>query len=119
VELNTPISTDEFRMPDRGPDDAIAGAAAEYERERNQSGIDGESARGSECLGFLAHEIRNLLHTALMAFEVKTGSRQHHAGQARNVRYSTFARQTGATPSGDVASASELSAANRCRAERD
>ena len=33
-----------------------------------------------------------------------------------NVRYTTFARQTGATPSGDVASASELSAANHCRA---
>ena len=33
-----------------------------------------------------------------------------------NVRYTTFHRQTGATPSGDVASASELSAANHCRA---
>jgi len=29
-------------------------------------------------------------------------------GSDRNVRYTTFARQTGATPSGDVASASEL-----------
>jgi len=47
----------------------------EYGRERNQTGIDGESARGTERLGFFAHELRNLLHTALMAFEVlKTGN---------------------------------------------
>ena len=38
------------------------------------------------------------------------------AAGAGNVRYTTFARQTGATPLGDVASASELLAANRCRA---
>ena len=56
-------------------DDAIAGAVTEYGRERNQSGIDGESARGSERLGYFAHELRNLMNTALMAFEVlKTGN---------------------------------------------
>ncbi len=36
-----------------------------------------------------------------------------------NVRYTTFARQTGATPSGDVASAAELPAANATEQERD
>ncbi len=47
----------------------------EYGRERNQSGVDGESARGSERLGFFAHELRNLMNTAIMAFEVlKTGN---------------------------------------------
>jgi signal transduction histidine kinase len=75
VELNVPIGTDEFRMLNRCLDDAIAGAVTEYGRERNQSGIDGESARGSERLGFFAHELRNLMNTALMAFEVlKTGN---------------------------------------------
>lgn len=75
VELNAPISTDDFRTLNRCLDDAIAGAVTEYGRERNQSGIDGESARGSERLGFLAHELRNLLNTALMAFAVlKTGN---------------------------------------------
>ena len=74
VELNAPISTDDFRTLNRCLDDAIAGAVTEYGRERNQSGIDGESARGSERLGFFAHELRNLLNTATMAFEVlKTG----------------------------------------------
>jgi hypothetical protein len=43
----------------------LAAAVTEYGRERNQSGIDGESARGTERLGFFAHELRNLLNTAL------------------------------------------------------
>ena len=74
-ELNAPISTDDFRTLNRCLDDAIAGAVTEYGRERNQSGIDGESARGSERLGFFAHELRNLMNTSLMAFEVlKTGN---------------------------------------------
>ena len=37
--------------------------------------LDGETARGSERAGFLAHELRNVLNTAIMAFEVlKTGN---------------------------------------------
>jgi signal transduction histidine kinase len=75
VELNAPISTDNFRTLNRCLDDAIAGAVTEYGREHNQSGIDGESARGTERLGFFAHELRNLLNTALMAFDVlRTGN---------------------------------------------
>jgi signal transduction histidine kinase len=75
VELNAPISTDDFRTLNRCLDEAIAGAVTEYGRQRNQSGIDGESARGSERLGFFAHELRNLLNTAIVAFEVlKTGN---------------------------------------------
>jgi signal transduction histidine kinase len=75
VETNAPISTDDFRTLNRCLDDAIAGAVTEYGRERNQSTIDGESARESERLGFLAHELRNLTNTAMLAFEVlKTGN---------------------------------------------
>jgi signal transduction histidine kinase len=74
VELNAPISTDDFRTLNRCLDDAIAGAVTEYGRGRNQSGIDRENVRGGERLGFLAHEMRNLMNTALMAFEVlRTG----------------------------------------------
>ena len=75
VELDAPISTDDFRTLNRCLDDAIAGAVTEYGRERSQSGINGESARSSERLGFFAHELRNLMNTSLMAFEVlKTGN---------------------------------------------
>jgi signal transduction histidine kinase len=56
-------------------DDAIAGAVTVYGRERDQSAIDGETARGSERLGFFTHELRNLVNTAIVAFEVlKTGN---------------------------------------------
>ena len=75
VESSAPISTEDFRTLNRCLDDAIAGAVTEYGRERNQSGIDDESARGNERLGFFAHEMRNLINTAVMAFEVlKTGN---------------------------------------------
>jgi signal transduction histidine kinase len=75
VEMNAPIGTEDFRTLNRCLDDAIAGAVTEYGRERNQSTLDGETARGSERLGFLAHELRNLLNTAILAFEVlKTGN---------------------------------------------
>jgi len=70
VEAGAPIGTDDFRMLNRCLDDAIAGAVTEYGRERNQSTLDGESARGSERLGFFAHELRNLTNTAITAFEV-------------------------------------------------
>jgi hypothetical protein len=73
--MNAPINTDEFRMLNRCLDEAIAGAVTEYGRERNQSTLDGETARASERLGFFAHELRNLINTAMMAFEVlKTGN---------------------------------------------
>ena len=74
--MNAPISTDDFRMLNRCLDDAIAGAVTEYGRERrDQSTLDGEVARGTERLGFLAHELRNLVNTAILAFEVlKTGN---------------------------------------------
>jgi signal transduction histidine kinase len=75
VEVNAPISTDDFRTLNRCLDEAIAGAVTEYGREQNQSTLDGERARGSERLGFLAHELRNLTNTAIFAFEVlKTGN---------------------------------------------
>jgi signal transduction histidine kinase len=70
VEMNAPIPTDDFRMLNCCLDDAIAGAVTEYGRERNQSILDEEIERGSERLGFLAHELRNLVNTAIMAFEV-------------------------------------------------
>jgi signal transduction histidine kinase len=75
LETHATISTDEFRTLNRCLDDAIAGAVTQYGRERNQSGIDVETERGSERLGFLAHELRNLINTAMIAFEVlRTGN---------------------------------------------
>jgi len=69
MEMDAPISTDDFRTLNRCLDDAIAGAVTEYSRERDVT-RDGESAYANEHLGFLAHELRNLTNTAILAFEV-------------------------------------------------
>jgi signal transduction histidine kinase len=75
VERNAAISTDDFRMLNKCLDDAIAGAVTEFSRQQNQSTLDDETARGNERAGFLAHEMRNYLNTAIVAFEVlKTGN---------------------------------------------
>ena len=75
VELDAPISTDDFRTLNRCLDDAIAGAVTEFGLGRNQSTLDGELARGNERLGFLAHQVQSLTNTAIVAFEVlKTGT---------------------------------------------
>jgi signal transduction histidine kinase len=69
VETAAPISLDDFRVLNRCLDDAIAGAVTQFGRERNQAGVDGEAARGRERLGFIAHELRNLVNTGLMAYD--------------------------------------------------
>lgn len=75
VETHVPVSTEDFRMLNGCLDDAIASAVTQYGRERDQSAIDGDIVRDNERLGFFAHELRNLLNTAMLAFEVvKSGT---------------------------------------------
>jgi signal transduction histidine kinase len=75
VELNIPISTEDFGTLNRCLDDAIAGAVTEYGRGREEVSVDREATRGSERLGFFVHELRNLINTATLAFDVlKTGN---------------------------------------------
>ena len=69
VETNAPISTDDFRMLNQCLDEAIASAVTMYARESQQSRVDAAD-RGSERMGFLVHELRNLVNTAIVAFEV-------------------------------------------------
>lgn len=85
VETSAPISAADFRLLNSCLDDAIAGAVSEYARERRLSDVDGESVRGNERLGFLAHELRNLTHTALMAFEVLRSGNVGVAGSTGTV----------------------------------
>ncbi len=70
MEINVPVSIDDFRLLNECLDNAIAGAVTQYAREADQSAVDGETARESERLGFFAHELRNLINTATTAFEV-------------------------------------------------
>jgi hypothetical protein len=70
IELGIPISADEFRTLNRCLDEAIAQAVTEYARQRDLSQPHGAARRG-----FFVHEQRNLLHNAILAFEVlKTGA---------------------------------------------
>jgi signal transduction histidine kinase len=75
VETNAPISADEFRTLNRCLDEAIASAVTIYERESQQSHAEKAMDRDHERMAFLVHELRNLVNTALVAFEVlKSGN---------------------------------------------
>lgn len=70
LELNAPISLEDFRTLNRCLDDAIASAVTEY-GSGNQYIVDGDGER----FGFFVHELRNLVGTASVAFEVlRTGN---------------------------------------------
>jgi signal transduction histidine kinase len=64
-ETNAPISADEFHTFNRCLDDAIAGAVTEYMRQHEISITD----QGTERLGDLAHELRNALGVAMLAYQ--------------------------------------------------
>jgi len=70
LETNAPIRTDDFRILNGCLDDAIAGAVTQFGRDRQQGVSDGSRTRETERLGFFAHELRNLIQTAMLAFEV-------------------------------------------------
>ena len=91
VETSAPISAEEFRLLNGCLDYAIAGAVTQYGRERDQSVIDGESGRENERLGFFAHELRNLVHTAMIAFEVIKSGNVGVAGSTGSVLYRCLA----------------------------
>jgi signal transduction histidine kinase len=65
-ELNAAISTEDFQVFNRCLDDAIAGAVTAYGHQRERD----LAFEGTERLGVLAHEMRNLLHTAILSFDV-------------------------------------------------
>ncbi|HJR58373.1 MAG TPA: HAMP domain-containing sensor histidine kinase [Vicinamibacterales bacterium] len=71
VTQAAPISVDEFRILNRSLDTAIAEAVTEHARLTAHKATQGETER----LGQLAHELRNHVQTALLAFSVlKSGT---------------------------------------------
>jgi signal transduction histidine kinase len=71
LEIDAPITTDEFHTLNRCLDDAIAQAVTEYTRLRERSLSEEETQRS----GILAHELRNRLSAATLAFQMlKKGS---------------------------------------------
>jgi signal transduction histidine kinase len=73
VETNAPISADDFRTLNRCLDEAIAAAVTTHEGgSQRRASIEQHQAteRSNERVGFLVHELRNLVSTAIVAFEV-------------------------------------------------
>ena len=68
VEQGTPVTAGEFRTLNRCLDDAIANAVIEFGRQRDQFAADESTRATNERLGFLAHELRNLIGNAILAF---------------------------------------------------
>ena len=71
IEMHVSITPTNFKSLNMCLDIAIAEAVTEYSNRRERQIVD----RGVEQLGFLAHELRNLMNTATLAFEaVRSGS---------------------------------------------
>jgi signal transduction histidine kinase len=71
VEQNAPITVQEFNILNRCLDKAIADAVTEHARITAET----RSSQELERIGHVAHEIRNKVNTALLAFEaVKRGT---------------------------------------------
>lgn len=80
IERNASIKNDEFHTLNRCLDNAIADAVSQYTHERDRVNADVNEHTMNERLGLVAHEFRNRLNTAVLAWNViKTG----HVGLIR------------------------------------
>src|ERR1700730_13160632 len=74
-ERDAPFLIDEFRTLNRCLDNAIADAVTEFSYQRDFAVADRPAVEMHERLGFFAHELRNFLQTATLAFTAaKTGN---------------------------------------------
>jgi signal transduction histidine kinase len=74
-ERDAPFQIDEFRTLNRCLDNAIADAVTEFSYQRDSAAADKHAAQMNERIGFFAHELRNFLQTATLAFgAAKTGN---------------------------------------------
>ncbi|MFZ3119430.1 MAG: HAMP domain-containing sensor histidine kinase [Variovorax sp.] len=68
VERDAPFSVDQFRTLNRCLDNAIADAVTQFAAQRDVEVARRQAEEENERLGFLAHELRNHLHVAKLAF---------------------------------------------------
>ncbi|WAC71017.1 HAMP domain-containing sensor histidine kinase [Roseateles sp. SL47] len=68
VERDAPFSVEEFRTLNRCLDNAIADAVSEFAAQRDKQVARRQAQEENQRLGMLAHELRNYLHTATLAF---------------------------------------------------
>ncbi|MEY8175044.1 sensor histidine kinase [Burkholderia multivorans] len=68
VEQDAPFSVEQFRTLNRCLDNAIADAVTEFASQRDLEVARRQAEEENQRLGFLAHELRNHLHVAKLAF---------------------------------------------------
>jgi signal transduction histidine kinase len=74
-ELDAVIEIDEFRTLNRCLDNAIANAVTEFSYQHDSMLEDSHAHAWNERLGFFAHELRNLIHTATLSLAaIKAGN---------------------------------------------
>lgn len=75
VERDAPVTTDEFRTLNRCLDNGIADAVTEFGRQRDNMVCAEGSHAVAQRLGSIAHELRNLLNSAMLSVEaIKLGN---------------------------------------------
>lgn len=75
AEKDAPITVDEFRTFNRCLDNAIADAVTAFGHARDRISSAAGAHHTNERLGSLAHELRNLLNSAILAFDaIKRGN---------------------------------------------
>jgi len=75
VERDAPFEIDEFRTLNRCLDNAIANAVTEFSYQRDADNAVRYEHEFNERMGYFAHEIRNFLQSAALAFTaLKTGN---------------------------------------------
>jgi signal transduction histidine kinase len=85
IEQDAAVTMAEFRTLNGCLDNAIADAVTEYARRRDLAVSDQETHAISERLGSLAHELRNLLNSAMLAIEVVKSGKVGLAGPTGSV----------------------------------
>jgi len=95
VERDAPFSVDEFRTLNRCLDNAIADAVTEFSLQRDASMARQQATEVNERLGFLAHELRNSVGTATLAFKAIEMGNLPVAGATGSVLKRSLATTTG------------------------
>lgn len=85
VERDVPFQVDEFRTLNRCLDNAIADAVNEFSFQRDARNAQGQTLEVGKRMGFFAHELRNLLSTATLAFSAAKVGQLSLAGATGSV----------------------------------
>jgi len=84
-ERDAPFQIDEFRTLNRCLDNAIADAVTEFSYQRDHVADERRMHEAHEQAGFFAHELRNALSVATLAFEAAKGGNLNLSGATGSV----------------------------------